>query len=478
MTATTNVPTVSFGSAGFTAPAESAILAGVQEDINNAFGGNLNPGLTTPQGQLASSETAIIGNANDTFLYLTQMFDPAYAQGRYQDALARIYFITRNPSQPTVVQALCIGSNGTSIPVGAQAQDTSGNNYVCTAAGVIGSGGAITLPFANLTPGPIPCGAGTLTTILQPISGWDTITNVTAGVLGNNVESRSAFETRRAQSTAWQSQGSLPSVIGAVLSVPNVIDAFVTENASNFAETIGGVTLGPNSLYVAVVGGEAQAIGQAIWSKKAPGCGYNGNTTVTVLDTSVGYSPPYPAYSVLFEIPNALNILVNVNIANSAAVPSNADVLIQNAIIGAFAGADGGPRARIGTTLYASRFYAPVAALGSWAQIISIEIGSNNSPGAVFVASVSGNTLTVSGVTSGTLAVGQTISDVTGNLAVGTVITALGTGTGGTGTYTISGSQTVGSEGMTAAIASLFNIPVNINQIPVVSAANINVTLT
>jgi hypothetical protein len=478
MTATTNVPTVSFGSAGFTAPAESAILAGVQEDINNAFGGNLNPGLTTPQGQLASSETAIIGNANDTFLYLTQMFDPAYAKGRYQDALARIYFITRNPSQPTAALALCVGLSGTTIPVGTQAQDTSGNIYVCTAAGTIGSSGSVTLPFANILPGPIPCGAGTLTTIYQPISGWDTINNVAAGVLGNDVESRSAFETRRAQSTAWQSQGSLPSVLGAVLSVPNVIDAFVTENTSNYTATIGGVILGPNSLYVAVVGGTAPAIAQAIWSKKAPGCGYNGNTTVIVQDTSVGYSPPYPAYSVLFEIPNALSVLVNVNIVNSVAVPSNADVLVQNAIIGAFAGADGGPRASIGTTLYASRFYAPVASLGSWAQIISIEIGSNNSPSAVFVGSVAGNVLTVSSVTSGTLAVGQTISDTTGSLAVGTMITALGSGSGGTGTYTVSGSQTIGSEGMIAAIPSLFNIPVNINQIPVVSAANINVTLT
>jgi len=152
--------------------------------------------------------------------------------------------------------------------------------------------------------------------------------------------------------------------------------------------------------------------------------------------------------------------------------------LVQNAIIGAFAGADGGPRASIGTTLYASRFYAPVASLGSWAQIISIEIGSNNSPSAVFVGSVAGNVLTVSSVTSGTLAVGQTISDTTGSLAVGTMITALGSGSGGTGTYTVSGSQTIGSEGMIAAIPSLFNIPVNINQIPVVSAANINVTLT
>ncbi|TIR78119.1 MAG: hypothetical protein E5X19_32455, partial [Mesorhizobium sp.] len=76
-------------------------------DINGAFGGVLNPALNTPQGQLASSETAVIDEVNSTFLYFTNQVDPAYATGRMQDAIARIYFIERNPAQPTVVQALC-----------------------------------------------------------------------------------------------------------------------------------------------------------------------------------------------------------------------------------------------------------------------------------------------------------------------------------------------------------------------------------
>jgi hypothetical protein len=475
---TTSVPQPSFGPNGFVIPSASQVLTGVTEDINTAFGGNLNPALNTPQGQLASSEAAVVDNVNQTFQFLTQQFDPAYASGRYQDALARIYFIERNPSQPTVVQALCAGLEGVVIPAGSLAIAADGNQYICTEAGTIPVSGNITLSFECSVPGPIPCPEGTLNQIYRSIPGWDSITNPADGVLGNNVESRSAFEARRAASVALNSIGSLPSVLGAVLAVSNVIDAFVTENDTNSPQIIGGVSLYPNSLYVAVVGGAAQDIAQAIWSKKAPGCAYNGNVTQEVLDTSAGYVPPYPAYAVSFEVPPPLPILFAVDIVNSTLVPANAAVLIQNAIISAFAGGDGGPRAKIGGTLLASRYYAPVLALGSWAQIISIEIGSVNNASASFTGSISGSTLTVSAVASGTLAVGQTISDVTGNLIVGTTITALGSGSGATGTYILSNSQTMSPESMQSAVADLFEIAVRINQVPTVSANNIVVTLS
>ena len=61
--------------------------------------------------------------------------------------------------------------------------------------------------------------------------------------------------------------------------------------------------------------------------------------------------------------------------------------------------------------------------------------------GAVVTGSISGTTLTVSAVAAGTIAVGQSV----GGASAGTYITALGTGTGGTGTYTVNNSQTVAS---------------------------------
>ena len=64
-----------------------------------------------------------------------------------------------------------------------------------------------------------------------------------------------------------------------------------------------------------------------------------------------------------------------------------------------------------------------------------------------FTGAISGTTLTVSAVASGTLQVGQVLSG--SGITAGTYISALGTGTGGTGTYTVSPSQTVASTAIT-----------------------------
>ena len=80
--------------------------------------------------------------------------------------------------------------------------------------------------------------------------------------------------------------------------------------------------------------------------------------------------------------------------------------------------------------------------------------------GAVVVGSISGTTLTVSSVTSGTLAVGEYLSGT--GIASGTYISALGTGTGGVGTYTVSSSQTVSATTITAT-QNYYVIPVSTN---------------
>jgi len=63
---------------------------------------------------------------------------------------------------------------------------------------------------------------------------------------------------------------------------------------------------------------------------------------------------------------------------------------------------------------------------------------------ASFIGSISGTTLTVTSVKSGTITVGQSLYGIGLNLE--TVITANGTGSGGTGTYTINKSYTISSQ--------------------------------
>lgn len=378
---TTNVPNIQFTPVGLVVPQESDILNGVLADYNQAFGGGMNLALETPQGQLASSEAAIIAAKNAAIVELVNQVNPDTASGIYQDAIARIYFLDRIPGAPTSVQCVCVGGQGTVIPVGAQAQDTSGNLYVCTQAGVIGSGGTVTLSFANVVNGPIPCPANTLTQIYKAIPGWDTINNPSDGDLGQDVETQQAFAYRRAQSVALNARGSLPSIYAAVFDVPGVLDVYVYENTTNSTINVGSTNypLVPHSLYVAAVGGTSQDVANAIWSKKDVGCDYNGNTSVTVVDSS-GYQPPYPTYTVKYQIPDPLPIKFAVQLANDAGLPTNIVQLVQDAIIAAFNGTDSGTRARIGALLLASTFYPPVinigTAIGSPVSVLSILIGT------------------------------------------------------------------------------------------------------
>lgn len=235
--------------------------------------------------------------------------------------------------------------------------------------------------------GPIACPAGSLNRIYQQIPGWDTINNPADGAIGTDVELRADFEYRRRQSVAKNSNGMVPSVRGAVLNVSNVLDAYVTDNGKGTNVTIGGVTLIPHSLYVCVAGGAAQDIGNAIWSKKAPGCDYNGSTTVTVYDTE-GYVAPLPQYAVKYQIAASLPVFLSVNIIDTGALPSDIVTQVKAAITSAFSGTDGGQRARIGRDVLASRYYGPVESIDDNIELDSIYIGTTANP-------TSGNRITV-----------------------------------------------------------------------------------
>ncbi len=448
---TSNVPSISWESAGIVIPQESAVLAGVQSDINSAFGGGLNQALSTPQGQLASSESAIIAEKNSEIAYITNQVDPQYASGRFQDAIGRIYFMTREGATSTVVVCTLTGVPSTVIPAGTYAQDTSGNTYACVNSVTIESGGTVSAEFANIETGPVACAAGTLTKVYQTLPGWDAITNPAPGTLGTVVESRTDFEYRRQNSVALNAAGSLPSIYANVFAQSNVTDVYAVQNdnsPSSFVGSILGTTLtvssmisgrlvtgsvvsgtgiasetfieaqltgsptggagtytvnnsqsisseamaspaiaigvtnyilNANTIYVAVVGGTAANIAQAIYEKKDCGCDTAGNTSAIVTDQS-GYNYPYPSYTINYNVPTDIPIYFAVELTNSSTLPSDVVSLVQAAIIARFNGTDGTTRERIGSEIFASRYYGAVSSVATNVSIVSILIGETSSP--------------------------------------------------------------------------------------------------
>lgn len=384
---TTNVPSVVIDANGVTLPQETDILTGVQADINQAFGGGVNPGLTTPQGQIAQTTTAIIGDKNDQIAEVVNNVDPDKADGRWQDAIGRIYFLERISASGTVVTGTCTGLVGTVIPAGSAAQDTNGYIYFSLSDATIPSSGSVDVDFQNSTTGPIACPIGNLAKIYSAVPGWDRVENLAAGTLGTDVESRADFEARRKLSVAANGVNSPQSILGRVLAVADVLDAFVVDNPAGTTVNYGATNypLAPHSVYVAVVGGAAADIAAAIWGKKSLGCNYNGDTSY-VIEDSEGYEKPYPQYTVTWKTPDATPAFFKIQIATDPLLPANIADLVRAAVVNSFNGADGGSRARIGSTIYAGRYYAGVAAVNSNVNIESITMGFTSAAAAVSLA--------------------------------------------------------------------------------------------
>jgi len=374
---TTNVPTLQFTNTGLTIPTDNAILAGVQIDQNTAFNTTLNPSLSTPQGQLATTLSAIISDKNGQIASVMNNLDPNFSSGRWQDALGKIYGITRLQGAGTVVNATVSGTPNTIIPTGTKAQDSNGNIYSLLATVTIGNTGSSAASFQNDVAGSIACPVGALNTIYQAVSGWNAINNTTAGVLGRLTETRAEFETRRKNSLSLNASGTNSAIRANLLALPNVLSAYVIDNPANTTTVIGGVSIPPNTLFCAVQGGVATDIAQIIWEKNAAGTPTMGSTTIGISDTT--YPIPYPVYNISYSVPVNVPIFFNVVLRANTNLPTNINTLVQDAIITEFTGTD--PEV-IGRTVYSSKYSSVVNAIDVSTDVTSISVGTS-APGAV-----------------------------------------------------------------------------------------------
>lgn len=377
---------------GLTVESAADVLAQIEADWQNAFSGGGLPALNvdpaTPAGQLIATEAALVQAKDSEILFLANMFNPETAEGRWQDALAKIYFLTRKTAEPTVVDCVCTGLYNTTIPAGSIVQSDDGHQLRSIDAATIPSSGTVTVEFETVETGPIEIAANSVNKIITVIPGWDTVTNAAAGVLGRDAETQTEFETRRYNSVATNAHGSVSAIQGAISGVDGVLDCKVLENSTDNAMTILGVSVNPHSICACVFGGDGTDIAEAIYRKKDAGCGTTGTTTVSYVDPDFNNS--VYTYSILRPI--VVDVKMAVTIKNTGSTPASIADDIKAALIKDFYGQADNPRVGLGQTLYASRFYPIVigagvsdfvsltVALGTGAFGSYIDINANREP--------------------------------------------------------------------------------------------------
>lgn len=377
---------------GFSVSEISDIRDEVAQDWVDAFKEQGRPDLNTdpetPQGQLIDSQTAAIHQKDVELAFLAQQFNPQTASGRWQDALAKIYFINRKPAINSTCVCTLTGINGTTVTAGALIRSSYDQTlWSLNKDTTIGADGTTTATFTCQSEGAIQAGVATLTQIVTTVPGWDAVTNATAAEVGQLVESHAAFEARRYQSVALNGRSTTTAVYARVAEVDSVIAAYVTDNKTNVNKTIDGYTLSPHSIYVAVIGGADDDIAKAIYSSVSAGCDYNGNTTVNVTDPNTE-----GVETVTFMRPTQMPLYVKVTLQDDGDLSDGYEATVQQAVYNNFYGLDTATtisgeailRVIMNTDLYASRFLPSILNAGI-SQLLRVEISSDNSTWVDFI---------------------------------------------------------------------------------------------
>ena len=334
----------------------------------------LNTEPETPAGQIVDGMAALVAAKDAAILLLANNFNPVVAQGIFQDALAKIYFLSRHVAQPTTVTCQCTGLPGTTIPLGAIVADDNGNQYVSTAAVTIPASKTVNVLFRCTQTGAISVNANAITKIITVTPGWDNVNNSSAGIPGRDVETQTEFEERRYNSVAANSHGLAESVGGAVYNLADVVACKIVQNRDSENVTVDGVVVPPHSVYLSVYGGAADDIGMVLHNKLDAGCGTAGNTSVTITDpTNDGLHKYY--YTVPVLTPVYVKVSVAANDTFSSAVVSSA--VVSSAVVKNFLGQqEGFARVIMGDELYASRFYQTVIDAGL-TSLVKIEVSKD-----------------------------------------------------------------------------------------------------
>lgn len=298
-------------------------------------------------------------------------FSPATAQGTGLSQVVKINGLARLVDSNSTADVTIVGVGGTIINNGVIGDNLGlGTQWTLPSTVTIDAiSGTVDATVTCTTPGSVTAAAGSLTNILTPTRGWQTVTNAEAAAPGEPVETDAQLRARQSQSTALPALSVLDSIYASIAAIAGVIRLFPYENDSDITD---GNGVPSHSISIVVQGGDANLIAQAIALKKTPGSGTYGSTSITVID-------PKGVPNVISFYPLALTEMgFHVGIkALTGFVSTTTDVIVQ-ALVDFVNALD------IGEESYLARLYTAVnlggVGLGATFVITSITQGPKAGP--------------------------------------------------------------------------------------------------
>lgn len=308
-------------SSGIVMPDTSNVKAELQKMFQENFKG-IDLTEETPAGLMVNALTimmsAILGiNAENA-----NQFNLNTATGMYLDGLGANFLISRLGATRTTVNVTLTGTAGTIIPAGSLAMTKTENQseqalFSLDYAVELDDSGYGYGTMSAEEYGPVVCKANTLTVIQSRVTGWSTITNNSAGVIGRNIESDDDYR-ERIMAARKVGNSFTEACAARILKIDGVKSCCVLDNGDADVKIVDGVALYGHSIFVCVDGitnNNQSAIAKAIYNTRTAGSGF---TVDGATNYSVSVTDPYTSteYKMMFCSPKSVNTKVEVIIGD------------------------------------------------------------------------------------------------------------------------------------------------------------------
>lgn len=260
----------------------STILEQVKNVFTTAFP-DLNTDPSTPQGQIITSLTELLTQAQQDIVEFANIFVNG-GTGIWLDAYAKTYYgITRKQTSKGSVTALISGTIGTIIPAGFTAK--SGDyEYSTISEYTIKSDGSCYAELLAKDTGSFSIDAGTLTTIITPVKGVERITNPYESTSGADTETDNELRLRVLNSLNYRAVSIFDGLLAQIEQLAGVQKIAGKENYTKNSIEYKGITIEPNSIAIVVKGGDLKQIGKVILENKTVGAYVQGDIDISVYE--------------------------------------------------------------------------------------------------------------------------------------------------------------------------------------------------
>lgn len=334
---------------GISAPTYSDIYLSLQASFKEIYGPDSYINPDSQDGQLLAIFAKAISDCNDTAIKVYNDFSPASAQGAGLSSLVRLNGITRLSPSNSQVDVDLVGVVGTVITNGKVA-GPDGNQWSLPSQVTIPSAGHIVVTALCDTEGAIEAPINTITQIVTPTLGWQSVSNPAVASAGAPVETDAALRLRQQQSVAQPSKTVLFGILGAVKAVSGVTEAVIYENDTGAVDSNG---LPAHSIALVVIGGDATEIATAIMLRKTPGAFTYGSITIPVEDDAG------VIHNISFFVPTVVQIRSAIQIKALTGYSGTTGTAIKQAV------ADYINALPIGQDVVISRLYLPAQLNGA-----------------------------------------------------------------------------------------------------------------